>query len=76
MTSGFVCVCVAAQIPKANIVGKPGDAVLHMMRNLELERLALAGMALGIARRCIEVCGTHAGDVAGIMMMKLAASRR
>ena len=44
------------QVPKANLVGKTGDAVLHMMRNLELERLALAGMSLGIARRCVEVC--------------------
>ncbi len=32
-----------------------GDAVLHMMRNLECERLGLAAMSLGIARRSIEV---------------------
>jgi alkylation response protein AidB-like acyl-CoA dehydrogenase len=51
------------QVPKANIVGKAGDAVLHMMRNLELERLALAGMSLGIARRCIEV---RVGSVVGV----------
>lgn len=43
------------EIPLANVVGEEGDAMLHMMRNLELERLALAAMSLGIARRSIEV---------------------
>ena len=43
-------------------MGKEGDAVLHMMRNLELERLALAAMSLGIARRCIEVMNSYANE--------------
>ncbi len=33
-----------------------------MMRNLELERLALAAMSLGIARRCIEVMNKYAKE--------------
>jgi isovaleryl-CoA dehydrogenase len=49
-------------VPPAAVVGAPGDAVLHMMRNLEIERLALAAMSLGIARRCIEVMNKYARD--------------
>jgi isovaleryl-CoA dehydrogenase len=45
-----------------SLVGHEGDAVLHMMRNLELERLALAAMSLGIARRCIEIMNGHARE--------------
>jgi isovaleryl-CoA dehydrogenase len=41
-------------VPKENLVGKEGDALLHMMRNLEIERLTLAAMSLGIAKRCLQ----------------------
>ena len=50
------------RVPDANLVGHEGDAVLHMMRNLELERLALAAMSLGIARRSIEIMNAHARE--------------
>lgn len=50
------------RVPKENLVGHEGDAVLHMMRNLELERLTLAAMSLGIARRCIEIMNAYARD--------------
>jgi isovaleryl-CoA dehydrogenase len=43
------------RVPAANLVGQEGGAVKCMMRNLEIERLALAAMSCGIARRCIEV---------------------
>lgn len=49
-------------VPQANLVGKEGDAVLHMMRNLELERVALAAMSLGIARRSIEIMNKYAKE--------------
>jgi isovaleryl-CoA dehydrogenase len=49
-------------VPAANLVGEDGDAVLHMMRNLEVERLTLAAMGLGIARRSIEVMNAYASD--------------
>jgi isovaleryl-CoA dehydrogenase len=45
-----------------NLVGHEGDALLHMMRNLEIERLALAAMSLGIARRSIEVMNRYARE--------------
>ena len=50
------------RIPAENLVGHEGDAVLHMMRNLEIERVALAAMSLGIARRCVEVMNTYAKE--------------
>lgn len=50
------------RVPAANLVGKEGEAVKHMMRNLELERLTLAAMSLGMARRAIEVMNRYAGE--------------
>jgi len=54
------------RVPAAtHLVGgadKEGGAVLSMMRNLEIERLVLAAMSLGIARRSIEVMNAYARD--------------
>jgi len=52
----------ACRVPAANLIGEAGDAVSHMMRNLELERLTLAAMSLGIARRSIEIMNTYARE--------------
>lgn len=49
-------------IPADALVGHEGDSVLHMMRNLELERVTLAAMSLGIARRSIEIMNKYAQD--------------
>jgi isovaleryl-CoA dehydrogenase len=49
-------------VPGRNRVGAEGTATLHMMKNLELERLTLAAMSLGIARRCIEVMNGYAKE--------------
>merc|ERR1712137_36387 len=43
------------KVPAENLIGNEGSAVLCMMRNLEIERVTLAAMSLGIARRCVEV---------------------
>ncbi|HNF24739.1 MAG TPA: acyl-CoA dehydrogenase family protein, partial [Leptospiraceae bacterium] len=43
------------EIPAENLIGKENDAVTHMMRNLEIERITLAAQSLGIAERCIEI---------------------
>jgi isovaleryl-CoA dehydrogenase len=40
------------QIPKANLLGVEGKGLTHMMRNLEIERLTLGAMSVGIAERC------------------------
>ncbi len=50
------------RVPAHNLVGELGDAVGHMMRNLELERLTLAAMSLGIARRSIEIMNGYARE--------------
>ncbi len=43
------------EVPAENLIGKENDAVTHMMRNLEIERITLAAQSLGIAERCIEI---------------------
>merc|ERR1711871_657308 len=47
------------RVPKSNLVGEEGGAIKCMMRNLEIERVALAAMSCGIARRCIEVMNAY-----------------
>ena len=49
-------------VPAQNIVGAPGESLIHMMGNLELERLTLAAMALGIARRSLEEMNKYATE--------------
>ena len=43
------------EIPVRNLLGEEGGGLVHMMRNLEIERLTLAAMSLGIADRCMEL---------------------
>jgi isovaleryl-CoA dehydrogenase len=45
-----------AKIPKENMVGNVGDSIYHMMENLEIERLTIAGISLGIAEACLAQC--------------------
>jgi isovaleryl-CoA dehydrogenase len=40
-------------VPAENRVGDEGQSVRQMMRNLELERVTLAAMSLGIGLRCL-----------------------
>ena len=47
-------------VPLRNVVGTVGGASLCMMRNLEIERVVLAAMSVGIARRCIELMSAYA----------------
>ena len=43
------------RVPAANRLGAEGEGTLGMMRNLEVERLTLAAMSVGIAQRCLRV---------------------
>lgn len=43
------------KIPVSYRIGEEGDSLVHMMKNLEIERVTLAAMGLGIARRSIDV---------------------
>ena len=49
-------------VPSDRLVGERGQATLHMMRNLELERLTLAAMSVGIARKSVEMMNQYATD--------------
>jgi len=49
-------------IPKSQMVGTVHGAIRGMMRNLEIERLGLAAMGLGIARRSINVMKEYAQE--------------
>lgn len=48
------------KVPAENLLGKEGEGVVHMMRNLELERVTLAAMSVGIAERSVEVMVDYA----------------
>ncbi len=48
------------RVPGANLLGEEGGGMTHMMRNLEIERLTLAAMSLGIAERCLEIMVRYA----------------
>jgi isovaleryl-CoA dehydrogenase len=42
------------RVPAENLLGTEGGGITNMMRNLEIERLGLAAMSLGMARRCLD----------------------
>ncbi len=52
----------AVRVPVANRLGEEGQGTLHMMRNLEIERLTLAAQAVGIAGRCLRVMAGYANE--------------
>ena len=49
-------------VPAENLVGEVGQSLIHMMGNLELERLTLAAMALGISRRALDEMNRYATE--------------
>lgn len=50
------------QVPLTSLVGKEGDSMLHMMKNLEIERVTLAAMSLGIAKRSLQIMNKYARE--------------
>jgi isovaleryl-CoA dehydrogenase len=52
----------AVRVPVENRLGEEGQGTLAMMRNLEIERLTLAAMSVGIAQRCVGVMIRHANE--------------
>ncbi len=50
------------RVPGKNLLGKEGGGITNMMRNLEIERLGLAAMSVGIARRCLDVMNRYASE--------------
>ena len=62
MRASTMCELVldGVRVPVANLLGKEGGGITNMMRNLEIERLGIAAMSLGIANRCLDVMTTYA----------------
>jgi isovaleryl-CoA dehydrogenase len=50
------------EVPASNVLGEVGGGIRNMMRNLEIERLTLAAMSLGIADRCMEIMTSYAAS--------------
>jgi isovaleryl-CoA dehydrogenase len=48
------------RVPAEALLGSEGGGITNMMRNLEIERLTLAAMSLGISRRCLDVMTEYA----------------
>ncbi|GET89739.1 isovaleryl-coA dehydrogenase, putative [Leishmania tarentolae] len=51
-----------AVVPAENRLGEEGKGIVSMMRNLELERVTLAAMAVGIAERSVELMTSYASQ--------------
>lgn len=52
----------SCEVPSANRVGDEGGAIFSMMRTFQIERLTMAAISLGIARRCIEIMNQYASQ--------------
>jgi isovaleryl-CoA dehydrogenase len=50
------------KVPVSQRVGEEGSSVKMMMRNLDLERVTISGISLGIARGAIEAATLYAKD--------------
>jgi isovaleryl-CoA dehydrogenase len=50
------------EVPLANLVGREGDSISHMLKNLDFERITISGISLGIARASIEVALRYATE--------------
>ncbi len=51
-----------AKVPMGNRVGEEGDSIYHMMKNLEIERITIAGISLGIAQACVDQCLKYSNE--------------
>lgn len=49
-----------AKVPVENLVGEEGDSIYHMMKNLDIERITISGISLGIAQACVDQCVKYA----------------
>ncbi len=49
-------------IPVAQRVGEENQSIIHLMKNLEIERITIAGISLGIAKACLEQSVRYANE--------------
>jgi isovaleryl-CoA dehydrogenase len=50
------------RVPAENLLGREGGGITNMMRNLEIERIGLAAMSVGMARRCLDTMVSYATE--------------
>ncbi len=50
------------KVPAVNLVGNEGDSVIHMMKNLDIERITISGISAGISQACVEQCLRYANE--------------
>jgi isovaleryl-CoA dehydrogenase len=51
-----------AKVGLEQLVGNEGDSIYHMMKNLEIERITISGISLGIAQACVDQCIKYANE--------------
>ena len=51
-----------AKVANTQLVGKEGDSIYHMMKNLDIERITISGISLGIAQACVNQCVKYATE--------------
>ena len=44
---------IDCEVPAENLIGKENDSIAHMMKNLNLERITISGISVGIASACL-----------------------
>ncbi|MDD4974770.1 MAG: acyl-CoA dehydrogenase family protein [Bacteriovorax sp.] len=49
-----------AKVAPSQLVGHMGESIYHMMKNLDIERITIAGISLGIAQACVDQCIKYA----------------
>ena len=50
------------EVPVANRVGAEGDSSKHLLKNLDIERITIAGISLGIAEAALAYASQYARD--------------
>ncbi len=50
------------EVPVENLVGQENDSVSHMMRNLNVERITISGISLGIAEASVEYAAKYSTE--------------
>jgi isovaleryl-CoA dehydrogenase len=51
-----------AKVAPTQLVGDEGASIYHMMKNLDIERITIAGISLGIAQACVDQCIKYAQE--------------
>lgn len=51
-----------AKVPVSNRVGEEGDSTYHMLKNLDIERITISGISLGIAESSLQDCIKYADE--------------